>query len=198
MTLLSTHRRLITLARIGAAAGGLSIIGISIMITIDIFLRKFAGTTLGGANEIAGLVFAVAVALSYPFVLLDRAHVRIDVVYSRLRPMLRACLDIFGLGAVLGFVAMLTSSVFGLFLKSWVSGSRSVGVVQVPLWIPQSVWVLGFVLFTITAAFLLFAAIAALLRKDFPLVGRIVGVPSIEETIEEETHLDTPAKEESN
>ena len=110
--------------------------------------------TLGGATEIAGFVFAVATALAYPFVLLDRANIRIDALYSRLSSRVRAFLDLAALLAVLYFVGWLTGSVFALFHKSWSSGSTSVGTVIIPLWVPQLFWVLGFGLFTLAALYL--------------------------------------------
>lgn len=190
MALKSIHTHLERVSRIAAICGGLGIIGISVMITVDVFLRKFVGATLGGASEISGMVFAMATAMAYPYVLLDRANIRIDVMYSRLSPKLRAFLDFAAMIAVAYFGWMLSSSVYGLFSKSWKSGAHSVGVVQIPLWIPQSIWVFGIILFTATAVFLCLYSLAGLLRRDWPLVNRVAGIPSIDETIEEETHID--------
>lgn len=189
----SIHARLERVSRHAAILGGLGIIFISFMITVDVLLRKFAGTTLGGATEIAGMIFGVATAIAYPYVLLDRANIRIDVLYTMLKPPVRAMLDILALVSVLYFAARLTQSTYSLLEKSWNAGTKSVGVVNIPLWIPQSLWVLGFVLLTLTAVFLLVFALIAALRRDWRSVGMVAGVPSIEETIEEETHIEHEA-----
>ena len=194
MSLKAIRTGLERVSRFAAMVGGLGILFIAIMVTIDVFMRKFAGTTLGGATEMAGFIFAVATALAYPFVLLDRANIRIDVIYSLLTPKVRAFLDLAAMLILLYFVSRLTLSVYGLFEKSWTAGSKSVGVINIPLWIPQFFWVLGFALFTLTALFLTIYAFVGLLRRDWTGVNEAAGVPSIEETIEEETHLEEIAE----
>lgn len=186
----SVHGKLIKISRILAALGGLGIIFISTMICVDVILRKFFGTTLGGASEVAGFIFAVGTAIAYPYVLLERAHIRIDVVYNRLSARARAFLDLAAMVLMLIFATRLTISAFDLLVKSWEGGSRSVGVINIPLWVPQSMWVVGFILFTFTALFLTAYSISKIRKSDWRAVNAVAGVPSIEETIEEETYTD--------
>lgn len=187
---MTTHSRLVWISRAAATAGGLGILFIAVMVTLDVLLRKFFNVTLGGATEIAGYVFAVATAISLPFVLLDRAHIRIDVVYTHLSGRTKALLDLLAMVLVLYFVGWLTSSVFALLRKSWESGTTSVGTIVIPLWVPQLFWVLGFALFTLTALYLTVRSLAALLRRDWSTVNRLAGVPSVAEVVEEETHVE--------
>lgn len=163
---------------------------VSVMVTLDVLLRKLFNVTLGGATEISGYVFAVATALSYPFVLLDRSNIRIDVIYTLLSGRAKAFLDLVALLLTLLFVGWLTSSVFQLLGKSWGANSMTVGTVIFPLWIPQFFWAFGYALFTLTALYLSVRALGALLRRDWGAVNRIAGVPSVAEVVEEETHLD--------
>jgi TRAP-type C4-dicarboxylate transport system permease small subunit len=190
MSLKNVHFKMLQASRAAAAIGGMGIIFIAVIITIDVFLRKFAGTTIGGASEIAGLVFAVATAISYTYVLLDRANIRIDVLYTHLTPKWRAYLDFFGMLVFLIFIARLTYSIFLLVEQSWSGNTKTVGVIIVPLWIPQSLWFAGFALLTLTAGFLLVSIAALIIRRDWAMVNRIAGIPSIEETIEEDTHIE--------
>lgn len=190
MVFQSIHTRLEKISRLAAIAGGLGIIFVSVMITIDVFLRKFFGMTLGGASEIAGMVFAVVTAIAYPYVLLDRANIRIDVLYNNTSTKLRAILDVAAMLAILYFATRLTSSAFELLQKSWNGATRSVGVINIPIWIPQSLWVFGFALFALTALFLSVYAVTCMFTGNWGHVSRIAGIPSIEETIEEETHID--------
>lgn len=189
MDLTATHKGLERAARYAAMAGGFGIIFIAIIVTIDVFLRKFMGMTLGGATEIAGFIFAAGTALSYPYVLFDRANIRIDVAYSRVTTRARAFLDLLGMLLVLYFVSMLTRSVVTLWLGSWEGNARSVGVINISLWFPQFFWMLGYLLFLATALLLTFYAIVGLIRGDWAQVNKVIGVPSVAETIEEETHL---------
>ncbi|WP_108260879.1 TRAP transporter small permease subunit [Mangrovicoccus ximenensis] len=190
MSLRKTHAGLEKVARAAAIAGGLGMILVAVMITIDVILRKFTPVTLGGATEIAGFVFAAATAVAYPYALIDRANIRIDPVYTHLPPRIRAVLDAVAMVLLLIFVATLTKSIYGVFSKSWNSGTMTVGVVSIPLWMPQFFWMLGYVLFFLTALFLAICAVVSLLRRDYAHVNRVAGIPSIEEAIEEETHID--------
>lgn len=191
MSLQTVHTGLTRVARTACAIGGLGIIALSFMITLDVALRRLVGTTLGGTHEIAGFIFAVATAFAYPYVLLERANIRIDVAYNYAKPPLRSVLDVLAILAMFIFVFLLTRSVFDLLMASWNSNRMSVGVARVPLWIPQGLWVLGYLLFTATAAFLTVYATIALVRRDWALVNRVAGVPSIDELIEEETHIES-------
>lgn len=185
-----THAYLKSVSRLAAIVGGLGIIFISVMVTVDVFIRKFAGLTLGGATEISGFIFAIATAFAYPYVLLDRANVRIDVLYTLATPKVRAFVDLLAMLAMLCFVALLSESVWQLLQRSWVNNSKSIGVVIIPLWIPQSLWVLGYLLLSLTALFLTVYAVVGLSRRNWGHVIRIIGIPSVEETIHEETHID--------
>ena len=190
MAAMTTHTRLRSISRAAAAAGGFGMLFISVMVTVDVLLRKFLNVTLGGATEIAGYVFAVATAISYPFVLMDRAHIRIDVIYTRLSSRSKAFLDLLAMVLVLYFVGWLTNSVVALFRKSWDAGTTSVGTIVIPLWIPQMLWALGFVLFTLTALYLSIRSLGALLRRDWGAVSGLAGVPSVAQVVEEETHIE--------
>ena len=57
-----------------------------------------------------------------------------------------------------------------------------------PLWLPQSLWLAGLILFCITLVFVCLSAFLFLLRGNLPMVRRIAGALSIEEEIDEETH----------
>ncbi len=187
---MTMHTRLVSTARAAAMAGGFGMIAVSVMVTIDVLLRKLFSVTLGGATEISSYVFAVATALSYPFVLFDRANIRIDVIYTLLSSRVKAFLDLLALLLTLCFIVLLTSSVFQLLGKSWESNSMTVGTVIFPLWIPQFLWALGYAMFVLAAMYLTVRSLGALLRRDWGTVNRIAGVQSVAEVVEEETHLE--------
>lgn len=188
MTFKKTRARLEGCARAAAIAGGCGMLAVSAMITADVLARKFLHVTIGGANEIAGYAFAASTALSYPFVLFDRANIRIDALYSLIPTKPRAVLDLLAIALTALFVTVLANSIFGVFAKSFEGGATTIGVINIPRWIPQAPWMLGFVFFALTAVFLTICAGVALARRDWAGVNRIAGVPSLAETIDEETH----------
>ena len=183
----SIHAALDRLSRIAVWFGGIALLISAVIVTIDVFSRKLFGVTMSGSDEISGYVFAASTTLAYSYCLINRANIRIDAFYNFLPLSVRSCLDILGLGLLLMFMGMLTWSGIEVLMTSWNQNSMSVTTLSVPLWIPQSFWVAGLVIFVITAAFLLLYAIVALVKGDTKLVKSIVGTLSVEEEISEET-----------
>ena len=74
------------------------------------------------------------------------------------------------------------------FVNSYVSNSVSITTLGTPQWIPQLFWVAGLGLFFVTLIFVVVYAVTAILQRNWDLVAKIAGVPSIAETMQEETH----------
>jgi hypothetical protein len=73
------------------------------------------------------------------------------------------------------------------FADSWVNNSVSITTLGTPQWIPQLFWVSGLGLFFLTLIFVFIYSLTALLQRNWDLVAKIAGVPSISEVMEEET-----------
>ena len=174
------------IARIAVWVGGALMIFAACMVTVDVLLRKFLSVTLGGADEISGYLFAIATVWAFSYAALHRVNVRIDALYMRLPRPLRALLDLFGLALLMGFVLLLTWRATLLFADTVGNWSRSITPLQTPLAIPQSLWLAGLVLFSITLLLILTASVSALLRGDLARVERFAGVRTVSEEVEEE------------
>ncbi|MDE0717940.1 MAG: TRAP transporter small permease, partial [Rhodospirillaceae bacterium] len=98
--------------------------------TVEITVRKFFGMSLGGADEVSGYIFAVSTMWALPFALLNRANVRIDVVYLRLPAWLRSFLDVFSLVLLVGFVAVVFWHSVNLFVENRANDTRSITPLQ--------------------------------------------------------------------
>lgn len=185
--LAAIHTALERLSRVAVWFGGIALLLSAILVTLDVFSRKIFGVTMSGSDEISGYVFAASTTLAYSYCIIHRANIRIDAFYNFLPLWTRSVLDIVGLALLLLFMGMLTVSAIEVLSTSWKQNSMSVTTLSIPLWIPQSFWVAGLVMFVITAVFLLVYAIAALLKGDTKLVKSIAGTMSVEEEISEET-----------
>lgn len=183
----SIHVALEKLARVAVWLGGIALLLSAVIVTLDVLSRKIFSVTMSGSDEISGYVFAASTTMAYSYCVIHRANIRIDAFYNFLPLWMRSILDIVGLGLLLLFMGMLTSSAILVLQTSWIQNSMSVTTLGIPLWIPQSFWVAGLVLFVITAGFLLLYAIVALCKGDTMLVKSIVGTMSVEEEISEET-----------
>ena len=169
-----------------AWAGGAMMIFASVMVTVDVLIRKLFNVTLGGADEISGYLFAIATSWALPYCLLHRANVRIDALYVHLPRRVRAVLDIVGATLLAVFAVALTWRGLALVQDSFAIGARSVTPMHVPLPLPQSFWIFGWVLFSLCLVLVIAGMVAALVRGDLLAVHRLGGAMSIEEEMEEE------------
>ena len=176
------------LSRYAVWVGGAALLGAAVMVAVDVTFRKAFGITMSGSDEISGYVFAASTTWAYSYCLLHRSHIRIDALYNVLPLPLRAILDILGLTLLLVYMAILTRHAWTAFVTSFENNAVSITTLTTPLWIPQSFWVAGLILFVVTIAFVLLHAIVGVAMRNWPLVAQVAGIPSIEEEIEEETH----------
>ena len=180
--------RLLTwISRSAIWIGGAGILFSAGLVTVEITVRKFFGMSLGGADEVSGYIFAVSTMWALPFALLNRANVRIDVVYLRLPAWLRSFLDVFSLVLLVGFVAVVFWHSVNLFLENRANDTRSITPLQARVWIWQGLWILGMALFLLTGAVLFVLAVAALLLWRHDRVAGLIGSRSSEEEIASET-----------
>ena len=181
------HHRLEQISRVAVWIGGASLLLAAVMVTIDVICRKFLGVTMSGSDEISGYVFAASTTWAYSYCLLHRSNVRIDALYNQLPRPVTGILDVLGLGLLLYYMSIMTWYAGLAFLQSWQSDSVSITTLATPQWIPQFFWVVGLVLFVITLVFVTIYSLTALVQRNWDLLNRIAGVPSIRDTIEEET-----------
>ena len=166
------------ISRVGAIVGGAMLLLASIMICIDIVLRYAFSMTLGGADDLSGYALAISSAWGFSAALLSRSHIRIDTVYVRVKRRARATLDLVSLAVFAFFVALITWHAWGVLQQSYVSGSRSLSAIEMPLVIPQTLWFLGLAFFVAVALLLLARALLAWLKGDLDQLFGLIGSKS--------------------
>lgn len=182
------HHRLEQISRVAVWVGGAALMAAAIMVTIDVLCRKFLSITMSGSDEYSGYVFAASTTWAYSYCLLHRSNVRIDAVYNLLPKWATSVLDLIGLILLLYFMSYMTYYGWVAFSDSWAKNSVSITTLATPQWIPQLFWFAGLALFFVTLVFVTIYTTVALLQRNWDLVSRIAGVPSISDAIEEETH----------
>jgi len=180
-------RALIWISRSAVWIGGAGIIFSAFLVTVEVIVRKFFQMSLGGADEISGYIFAVSTMWALPFALLNRANVRIDVIYLRLPPWLRSFLDLFSLVLLLGFIGVVLYHSVNMVVENFANDTRSITPLRAPVWLPQGLWILGMVLFLLVGAILFLLSIVALGFWRHDRVARLIGSRSSEEEIASET-----------
>lgn len=180
--LLALARRL---SRVGVWAGGALTLASVALITFEVLGRRFFGITLGGADELSGYAFAISITWAMAFTALERANVRIDVLYQYLPPRLSALLDWLALVTLGVFAVYLSYYASQVALTSWNLQSAANTPLGTPLWIPQTLWSAGLVWFVIVLALMLLRSSTALVHGDIAALKAVAGVKSSVEEAEE-------------
>ena len=179
----ATHR----FSRLLVWIGGGMILLSALLVTVEIFVRKFAGVSIGGADEISGYAFGVATSLGLAFALFERAHIRVDAIFLLLPGPARMALNFLGLALLTGFAGIIAWMGWGMLADTLAHGSRSITPMRTPLAIPQIPWLAGWAFFVLCGVLLFIGAIVALLRRDSASADRLIGVKTLDEQIEDET-----------
>lgn len=169
------------LARWGVWFGGLLVLASAFLVAFDVAARNLFLITVGGADELSGYAFAIGTTWALAFTLLQRANVRVDALYIRLPAALCAVLDIVALLALGLFVGLLTWQAWAVLETSLAFDARATTPLQTPLWMPQTLWVAGLLLFAFAWLPLLLRSLLALVSGDLATVRRLAGARTIEE-----------------
>ncbi len=132
-------------ARLLVWLGGTALIVMAFLITTEALIRKFVGVSMGSIDEIAIYVFAVSATCAFGHTLIQRAHIRIEVIRNLFGGRARLALDMLALGSFLIVFGIIAFYAVHLALDSWENGARSVTVLRVPLVWPQGIWAVGMV-----------------------------------------------------
>lgn len=174
------------LSRVAVWVGGALTIASVLLISFDVLARKFLGFNTGGADELSSYAFAISTSWALAFATLQRANVRVDVLYQMLPVRVSAFLDWISLVALGVFMTYLTWYAMDVVATSWIQQSAANTTLATPLWIPQGLWFIGLVWMCIVLALMLVRASAALVTGDMQTIHALCGLRSAQEEADEE------------
>lgn len=184
MDRLQTALRVLT--RASAWFAGALIMASAIVISVDILLRLSFRTSIGGADELAGYALAIGTSWGFAIALMDRAHIRIDSLYGLFPRVVRLILDFVGLGLFIGFFSLVAWHGWGVIEQSLRAGSRSQSALQIPIAVPQIIWIAGLAFSLVVGVALLLTAASLILRGDASAATRVISTRSAQEEAAEE------------
>jgi TRAP-type mannitol/chloroaromatic compound transport system permease small subunit len=156
---------------------GIVLMGAVALIMLEVLGRQFPAMRVGGADELSGYVMAAIATWGFSYALVERAHVRIDLIHNRLPVMGRAVFDIVALASVLLVAVLVAWHAYDVLAKSLARGSRSNTPLGVPLWMPQIVWFGGWAWMVVTSGLLLALTVFLTALRRFELVEQIASIP---------------------
>lgn len=157
----------------------------AIMIAVEVVLRKAFSISIGGADELSSYALAISCTWGFSFALFRKSHIRIDVLYTRLPRGGRFALDIVA-HLLLGiYIVILSYFAFLVVKTSVVKFSTANTPLATPMWIPQSLWLIGLLWFGLTIFLILAGTIYNLLKKDTNAAEKLSGISTLDEEIQE-------------
>lgn len=156
---------------------GIVLLGAVALIMTEVLGRQFPAMRIGGADELSGYVMAAIATWGFSYALVERAHVRIDLIHARLPVAGRAVLDIIALASVLLVAVLVAWYAYDVLSKSLARGSRSNTPLGVPLWMPQIIWFGGWAWMVITSGLLLVLTVFLTALRRFELVEETASIP---------------------
>tara|TARA_R110002020_G_scaffold5841_7_gene24006 strand:- start:35114 stop:35725 length:612 start_codon:yes stop_codon:yes gene_type:complete len=155
--------------------GGIVLLSTVAIIVVEVVVRKLLNTSIQGVDEIAGYGMAISFALALPDTVIRHTHIRVDVVYQFFSTRFQVAVGVASLVIFAAYLATLVYFCAFLAIDSYVAYVRSSGLLGVPLYIPQTLWVLGLAFALIIAIALPILALLGMIRKEWNFVDRLIG-----------------------
>ncbi|MBJ3777091.1 TRAP transporter small permease subunit [Acuticoccus mangrovi] len=182
------------LAHAMVLASGWAVLVMGLMVAADVAMRASIGRNLGNVDEIASYLFAIGISWSLASAFHARAHIRIDILYARLPIVPRALLDLSAMVSLLAVAAFLTYSSWLVLSTSWARNSHSASTLQMPLVVPQGLWLFGILVFGVCLLVALLQAVRDLLARSPRAITQRHGVTRPEDEASEAVAQSTEAR----
>lgn len=141
------HRRWIgvidRLSMTGMSLAALAVLAMLLVVTLEVALRSTGSQPTGLADEWSGYLLVACTFLGLAYTARVDGLVRVSLLYDRLSPKAKAGLRILYMVVALVVVGVIAGAVLDTTLRSRSFGLRSNFLSRTPIWLPQSVMVLG-------------------------------------------------------
>jgi TRAP-type C4-dicarboxylate transport system permease small subunit len=138
-----------------AIIAGILLVLIAVLTLIQISARTM-GFPAHSWDEVATFCMAGSTFMGLAYTWRTNAHIRMDLIVSRLRGAARRVVETFALLMMLVVVTYMTWHTVDMTFVSWQMNDMSQGLLPMPLWIPQSAMALGSVMLVLALAESLF------------------------------------------
>lgn len=148
--------------RLSDAAGylaGAMVVGLTALITSAVIARRVFAAPILAVEEVSGYLLLTIVFFGLAYTMKTGGHIRADIVLSHVPPRVRAVLDVGATVLALGFALVLLGGAWALVTEYYGHGTTSFRYLQIQLWVPASLLVVG-------AALLALQLLSQLLRTS--------------------------------
>lgn len=124
---------------------GVMMLAFSALVTVDTIARKLLNFSFQGTDELGGYALAVGSSLAFTVALIERAHIRIDLLHERLPPRVQAVLNWLASLMLAGFGLMLVWVCYAVIVDTLAYRSTAATPWATPLIYPQAAWYVALV-----------------------------------------------------
>ncbi len=141
-----------------------AIAALSVLITLgatgySVFMRYVAGRPITWIDELSGYLVVAIVMFGAAEALRRDDHIQVDLLTSAAKGGALAFLRVLWMAMVMAFTGVLLVSAWGTVTFSRDFGMYSEGYMEMPMWIPQSLLIVGSILMLLAAVAKISAAI---------------------------------------
>ena len=137
------------LARLGAWLAVTIMLALVLHILLEIVLRTFFGSSTYILDEVGGYAVATMTFLALGQALGRGILIRVNLLTDRLNAFGQKLMETFALGATFGISLFLGFYLWKSLARNWKREAVSESIAEIPLWIPQSIVMLGLAIFCI-------------------------------------------------
>ncbi|MBS7812588.1 TRAP transporter small permease subunit [Roseococcus pinisoli] len=179
------RRGVAAVATLMALVAGWNYVACAVFITGDIVGRNVFGVSSAATVEVTGYMLACGIAWALAHTLARRAHIRVDVLVTRLPLKWRAPLHLFALSLLACFAAFAAWAGWELYQESALFDAHDNSALRIPMVIPQGIWVVGLAAFLVMTLVLLLEGALALVTGQGAQLDRLLGSRTIDDEAEE-------------
>ena len=171
--------------RIMNDVAGWMFVACSLFVSFDVLARKFFNVSSRATVELTGYMLAFGIAWGLCDALTTRAHIRVDVLVTRMPLAIRVWMH----GLALAFLALLAFffvwRAWAVVHDSWEFGAHDSSALTIPLVVPQGLWAFGLTVFFALTVIMLAEVVILLMLGRRAAVDRMLGPRTLAEEADE-------------
>jgi TRAP-type mannitol/chloroaromatic compound transport system permease small subunit len=190
----AASRQLTRVADFTVIACGWWLIALSAITCVEMIGRKLLGFSLQGVDEIGSYTYGIVGAFGFAYTLITRSHTRVDFLLSRFSPRARSVLNLLAILSLAALALLCLWRAWHVVMESLDLRATAATPLATPMWIPQVIWLGGYLMFALVATWAALDAAQLFVRGRTPELNARFGPQTLEEEIEAETdiHLGSP------
>jgi TRAP-type C4-dicarboxylate transport system permease small subunit len=188
-------RAMTAVATVMAYLAGWNYVACAALITFDVIGRSLFGVSSAATVEISSYMLACGIAWSLAHTLARRAHIRVDVLVSRMPMQMRAWLHVLSLALLAGFAGFIAWAGWQVLEESMLFDAHDNSALRIPMDIPQGIWVVGLFAFLAMTLVLLLESTLALATGRLEEVDALLGSRSVDDETREALEAVAMARE---